>query len=155
MGVASAFRDVLDTGDAARYRLIWGDVYPSLPQLKDIDEARLSLHQARTSAESVRLEKRLYSHSWLRERGFQSGLPVELRPEGEQVEHRIISAIGVAVTSMSSSPTRRLEAKEIERIMANAGADLIRAGIFDKELTAKHMWQAREAYLTGRIRREI
>ena len=155
MSVAAAFRDVLDTGDAARYRFIWGEVYPSLPQLKDIDEARLSLHQARTNAESVRLEKRLYSHSWLRERGYQSGLPVCFRPEGEQVEQRIISAVGVAVTCLSDSPTRRLEAKEIERIMGEAGAELIRAGIFDKELTAKHMWQAREAYLTGRIRREI
>ena len=151
----AAFRDCLDSGDAVRLLKIYGTVFPKMPAPKDVEEAWVVLHQARTGAESVRLEKRLYSHAWLVERRLKSSLPDELRPPKQRVFPIIVSAVGVAVKAFSSRADRVEEAASLERVMARAAGDMIRDGIFDRARIAPVMWAARDAFINGRMRRVI
>ena len=151
----AAFRDCLDSGDAVRLLKIYGTVYPKMPAPKDVEEAWVVLHQARTGAESVKLEKRFYSHAWLMERGLKSSLPDELRPKVQQICPVIVSAVGVAVKAFSSRSDRVEEAASLEQVMARAAGDMIRDGIFDRARIAPVMWAARDAFLSGKMRREI
>jgi len=155
MSLPAAFRDCLDIGDAARLLKIYGSVYPKMPAPKDLGEAWVILHQARTGAKSVRLEKRLYSHAWLMERGLKSSLPDELRPKVQQVCAVIVSAVGVAVKSITTRADRKEEAAALERVMARAAGDMVRDGIYDRARIAPVMWAARDAFINGRLRREL
>lgn len=58
-----------------------------------------TLHLARTMSEDVPTKLRVYSHEWLVERRLPSHLPNEMKPKPEQVEQRIVSAVGISVHS--------------------------------------------------------
>ena len=151
----AAFRECLDNGDALRLLQIYGSLFPKLPKPADIEEAQVILHQARTGAESVKLEKRLYSHAWLDERRLKSSLPDELKPPKKRIFPIISSAVGVAVKSFSRRSDRVEEAASLEQVMARAAGDMVRDGIYDRARIAPVMWAARDAFINGRMRREI
>ncbi|MHA1547424.1 MAG: hypothetical protein ACTSYE_00675 [Alphaproteobacteria bacterium] len=151
----SAFRQCLDTVDAVRLLALWKHVYPNLPQPKDLPTARIVMHHARTGAESMRLEARLYSHAWLMERGHKSELPRELRPPVERRESIIVPAVGVCVRTASAFADRKEQAKAVEKVMARAAGDMVRSGITDRARIAPYMWQKRREFLAGTLRREI
>lgn len=153
--VSSAFRQALNEADGARLLGIWGHVFPDLPQPRDKEAAEVILHKARTEAESVRLEARLYSHAWLTERMHKSGLPDDLRPPGERVSPLIVRSVGVAVKTTSSFPDRIEEAKAVEKVMAAAAGEMVRRGIYDRATIAPVMWQKRREFLTGKLKREF
>lgn len=147
MSAARAFRKALADGDYRRVQSLWATVYPNMPGPTDEAEAEIVMHIARTHAESLPLAARLYSHAWVRERGFTSHLPQELRPKGERAVPIVVPAVGVSVGTLSRDPGRRERAKELERVMAKAGGDMIAAGITDPARVSAHMWQAREDFI--------
>ena len=155
MSLQSAFQECLDDGDVLRCKALWGKVYPHLPQPQDISEAEVVLHCARTAAESLRLEKRLYSHAWLDERGLRSALPDDLRPKTQRIHPVIFPAVGVSVKAMSSRADRREEAKLIEKVMGDAAGELVQMGVTDRDRIVERMWKAREDFINGRLKRMI
>jgi len=156
MGAATAFRAALYDGDIGRTRHLWAQVSPNMPQPENHDEAEVIMHQARTAADSVPMQKRIYSHAWLAERGLPSQLPDGMKPPRERKGPPVIfSAALIGVGTLSSNTSRREEAKAMERAMADAVGDMITSGITDRERIAKRMWEAREAFIQQRMRKMI
>ncbi len=149
-GWQQAFRNALEDGDVARCRALWCALYPKMPQPESDGEAETVMHQARTGANSVSLEKRLYSHAWLDERGFPSQLPDEMKPPPQRRRPVIFPAVGVSVNSMAVH--RREDAKALEKVMADAAGEMIACGIVDTARISRRMWEAREAFLKGRLK---
>ena len=156
MSIATAFRTALYDGDARRTRHLWAQVSPDMPQPESDAEAEVIMHQARTAADSVPMQKRIYSHAFLDERGLPSHLPDGMKPPRDRHGPPVIfSAALIAVGSLSRSADRREEAKAMERAMADAVGDMIVSGITDKTRIAKRMWEARDAFIQKRMRRMI
>ncbi len=127
-----------------------------MPQPESHDEAEVIMHQARTAADSVPMQKRIYSHAWLDERGLPSQLPDGMKPPRERRGPPVIfSAALIGVGTLSSSTGRREEAKAMERAMADAVGDMITSGITDRERIARRMWKARDAFIHQRMRKLI
>ena len=153
---SAAFREALADGDVARTWGLWANVSPQMPQPENHDEAEIVMHQARTGSEAMTLAARLYSHSFLDERGLPSHLPDELKPPRARKGPPIVfSAALICVRSLSSRSGRREEAKMLETIMADSVGDMIMSGITDKARISKRMWEAHDAFIEKRIRRMI
>lgn len=92
---AAAFRQLLEDGDVDGLRRFWAASARHLPQPSTREDAEITMHLARTAAESVTLPARRYSDQWLRERGHPSQLPDDLKPT-------IAEAVGISVSFRSS-----------------------------------------------------
>lgn len=90
-------RRCLEDVDVAGIRALWAHVSPNLPQPKTDDQALVVLHHARTQAQSIPLKLRAYSHRWLLERGYPTGLPDQLKPSAERLYPRVEGAVGISV----------------------------------------------------------
>src|SRR5262252_6110655 len=82
--------------DIEGVRRLWQHVAPHLPQPESDAAALMSIHYARTQMVSLPLKARAYSHRWLIDNGFPSGLPDALKPKAERIYPRIIDAVGIA-----------------------------------------------------------
>lgn len=98
----SEFRYCLEQLDVVGIRKLWRHVSPHLPQPKDDHEALVTIHQARTRAESMAMRLRFYSHRWLLDNGYESGLPDRLKPSAERVYPRVVEAVGISCNATSS-----------------------------------------------------
>lgn len=76
------------------------------------------LHHARTQNQRIEFKLRAYSHSWLVDRTFPSGLPDELRPRAERIYPVTVSAVGIAIKSRN--PLLRPLATAVQTAMENA-----------------------------------
>lgn len=92
-----AFRNLLEAGDVDGCRRYWAEVAPLMPQPGTWHEAEITMHLARTSAESVKFRFRAYSHAWLVERALPSALPDHLKADAAQVCPVRKVAVGIAV----------------------------------------------------------
>lgn len=156
MGASAAFRSALYDGDVGRTRALWAAVSPDMPQPETYDEAEVIMHQARTGADSVPIQKRIYSHGFLDERGLPSQLPDGMKPPRERKGPPVIfSAALIGVGTTSKREDRREEAKAMEAVMAEAVGDMITSGVTDKARIVKRMWEARDAFITKRMRKMI
>lgn len=142
MDPASAFRAALEAGDVAALRALWAVVSPHLPPPADDAEAEVSLHLARTAAESVSFDKRAYSHRWLTERSYPSQLPDPLRPRAERLYPRIASAVGISVNF--SSPFLKPAAPIITKAMGDVVEDMFANGDTDPTLMKRRMFEAKD-----------
>jgi hypothetical protein len=97
MNASTIMRRALEECDVTSARRLWAVWCPFFPQPKDDAEALVTLHRARTEANSIALELRAYSHRWLVDRGWPSGLPDGLKPKAERMYPQIASAVGIAV----------------------------------------------------------
>lgn len=148
-----AFRRALENGDVTECRKLWHLFHPYLPQAESYEMAEIDLHIARTAAKSVSLHKRLYSHEFLFERGLPSQLPDELRPKMQRRGKSVIfRAVGVAVGSVGAF---KEDAKELERVMGEAGGEMLSRGITDPVRISAYMWEKREDFMKSRLRREM
>jgi len=77
----------------------WGQLQPNLPVPATRGEVLIALHMARTSANTVPLKLRAYSHRFLIDQGFPSQLPDRLKPSAEKLYPRSESAVGISVNS--------------------------------------------------------
>jgi hypothetical protein len=99
--IAEAFRDALERCDVEAIRKLFRHSSPHLPQPESDYEALVSIHRARTEASSIPLRMRSYSHAWLVERGYPSGLPDELKPKAERLYPVVAEGVGIAVIAKS------------------------------------------------------
>lgn len=111
--------------DVVGIRKLWAHTNPGLPQPKNDEQTLITLHMARTSTNSLALRLRAYSHSWLTERGFPSGLPDELKPKAERMYPRVVNAVGVSVnfTAKELKPAAALIEKSMSESVLGLYAD--------------------------------
>lgn len=136
------FRQALEQGDVALLRKIWGHAFPHLPQPGNDAQAEIVLHRARTQAASITFRKRAYSHAWLLERGYPSGLPDGLRPKAQRIYPITVGAVGIAVKG--STELGRQIAPLIQEAMSKAVLDAYANGDTDPAIVKPLMQQARQ-----------
>lgn len=152
MAVNDDIRRCLIECDVAGMRKLWGQVAPHLSQPASDHEALIALHHARTQAESVPIKLRLWSHRWLTERHFPSGLPDELRPRGEQVHPVVVEAVGICVKARS--PERAPAAEFVREAMSGAVLEMYADKVRDPVRVKARMMECRARALEsiyGRI----
>lgn len=97
MDLSAEMRRALEECDVGTVRQLWARMSPHLPQPQSDAETLACIHRARTEARSIPLNLRFYSHRWLEDRGWPSGLPDELKPRAKRLYPQIASAVGIAV----------------------------------------------------------
>lgn len=88
--------------DVVAIRKLWQHVAPHLPQSEDNADTLVSIHIARTQLGTIPFKLRAYSHRWLIDQGFPSGLPDELRPKAERIYPCIAEGVGISVNARSA-----------------------------------------------------
>lgn len=96
------FRAALEAGDVALLRRIWSVVMPHLPGPRTDWEAEVIMHRARTETATISRRARFYSHRWLTERQYPSGLPDNMRPSAERMYPKIADSVGISLNTKSS-----------------------------------------------------
>jgi hypothetical protein len=139
---AEAFRRCLLDLDAVGICDLWFRIAPGLPQPKNNEEALITLHIARTRAESIPDRDRCYSHAWLCERGLPSGLPDRLKPKAARLYPHEVRAVGIAVKALS--PHNEPRAKAIEKAMSDAVMECFADGVTDTDVVKARMDAARQ-----------
>lgn len=137
----NAFVSILETLDVPEARRVWAVVAPGAVQPGSDADMLVTLHLARTQAEAVTEERRLYSHAWLTERGLPSQLPDALRPKAERLYPRIAAAVGISVNF--SAPALRPAARMIEDAMSDAVNEAFADGRTDTAFVTARMTEAR------------
>jgi hypothetical protein len=141
MDHADAFRRCLIELDVVGICDLWFHVSPHLPQPKNNNEALVTIHYARTQAESIPLRLRCYSHAWLCERGLPSALPDHWKPKAARLYPHNVNAVGVAVKAMSAASVSR--ARAIEKAMSTAVLECYADGVTDVDRIRDRMNEAR------------
>lgn len=90
----SAFRRCLVELDVNGMRKLHAHVSPHLPSPGDDRLVLATMHRARTQLRTMALKDRAYSHRWLLDHGYPSGLPDELKPRAERLYPRVVAATG-------------------------------------------------------------
>jgi hypothetical protein len=141
MNLPERFRRCLEDGDAEGLMRLWRHVNPHLPQPASVQEATVAMHHARTQAESMPMRLRAYSHRWLADNGFPSGMPDHLRPRAERMYPRVVEAVGISVKARS--PEFKPVAAMIEKAMSDAVMETVADGVRNPLLVKARMMGAR------------
>jgi hypothetical protein len=142
MNHADEFRRCLIDLDVVGICDLWFHVCPHLPQPKNNEEALVTMHYARTTARTVPLRLRCYSHAWLTERGLPSGLPDWWKPKAARLYPHQVKAVGVSVKALSEANASR--ARAIEKAMSDAVAECYADGVTDPDVVKARMDEARQ-----------
>ncbi len=134
------FRRCLIDLDVEGSRKLWAKVAPHLMQPTDASQVLFTLHYARTQTRSIASRLRYYSHRWLCDNGFPSGLPDELKPLAERMFPKIVTAVGIAVKSMSAAGAPL--AKMVQQVMSDAVAEAYADGITEPCIVKERMASA-------------
>lgn len=137
------FRDALIAGDVRRLRRMWVTANPHLPQPETAEKAEIVMHMTRTSAETVPLKHRAYSHRWLCERDLPSQLPDQLKPAAERLYPTVALAVGISVNIRNEF--MKPAVAEIRGAMEHAVLEVEADGkLEDAVLVKSRMFEARE-----------
>ena len=119
--------------DVPGIRRLWAHVAPHLPQPANDEAALITLHIARTQAESVPFHLRAYSHRWCIDHGHPSGLPDNLKPAADRIYPCIAEGVGIAVKA--SSPERQ----KLAMIVRGAMEDAVQEAYADRKTDPDHV----------------
>lgn len=136
------FRQLLIEGDFRAMRRVFAAHCPHLPEPADDDQAEVSMHMARTGAESIPFRHRAWSHRWLSERKYPSLLSDKLKPKAERLYPVARPIVGIAIKSLNKS--RQPEADFVVQKMADVVCSLFSEGVYDSALVSKRMREVRE-----------
>jgi hypothetical protein len=144
---SAAFRQCLETLDIDLMRKLWRHVAPNMPQPESDDDTLVSIHIARTESKTVKTKLRMYSHCWLRERGYPSRLPDHMKVSAERLYPKIVRTVGISVNS--SSPLFKPVMKQVQKAMQDAVMDIHADDpeLTDDDLITRHMREARKRTL--------
>lgn len=129
------FRQLLEDGDVDGLLKAWARVAPHLPQPASRDQAEITMHMARTAAESIPMKARHYSHHWLLDRMLPSQLPPKDLPV-------IAEAVGISVNF--GSKLLEPAAREIQGAMEDAVNDCYANGETQVPFVRERMADARD-----------
>lgn len=139
---ASEFRRYLEQADVTGVRRVWDRVFPHIPQPVPDGHVLMVIHHARTQAQSISLRQRAWSHRWLLDHDYPSGLPDELKPKAERMYPRIVEAVGVAVNT--TEEWLRPAALGIQAAMSDAVLECYADKKTDPVFVKARMMEARE-----------
>ena len=143
MGANEEFLHLLEAGDARAVVAAWSRLFPQMPVPASIEAAEITMHHARTQTSKLPLKHRAYSHAWLCERGYPSGLPDPLRPSAERLYPTKKLAVGISVNF--SVPFLQPAAVAIRGAMEGAVMEAHEDGkLADTVHVKKRMLEARE-----------
>jgi hypothetical protein len=142
---AAAFKRALENATSKVQELFGARCAASAATENDVITL-VTIHHARTQAPNIVFKLRAYSHAWLTERGFPSGLPDKLRPKAQRMYPRIVDAVGIAV---KTPPWRRELGKAIQKAMSDVVEDCYANGDTDPVLMRARMTEARMKVLRG------
>lgn len=137
MSLPDDFRRCLVECDIAGIRRLWAHVSPHLPQPGSDHEALATIHRARTEAASITLRLRAYSHRWLVDHGYPSGLPDELKPKAERLYPRVAEGVGIA--ALRSQPHTPI----VQAVMRDAVMECYADGKTEPGFVRERMMEAR------------
>lgn len=142
---SAEFSRCLVTCDVVGIRRLWKHVAPHLPQPGSDRDALVAIHHARTQAKSISLRLRAYSHRWLLDNGYPSGLPDELKPRAERMYPKVVEGVGIAVKAGSAlmQPIAPIIRGAMEDVVREAYAD----GKTDPVFVKGRMLEARKVAL--------
>lgn len=129
----------------AGIKAVWRHVSLHLPQPQTDREALVAIHYARTLAQSIPFKLRAYSHRYLLDNGFSSGLPDDFKPKAERIYPRIVEGVGIAVRA--ASEYSKLIAPVIQGAMSDAVSEAYADGLTDPAFVSQRMKEARERVL--------
>ncbi len=132
------FRRILEELDISGFALISRALGM---KFKDDASAEVTMHHARTQVEAISFDMRAYSHAWLTERGFPSGLPDELRPRAQRLYPVVAEAVGVSVRGLGNVVTPLSDV--VERAMSDAVAECYADGERRSDIVKARMAEAR------------
>lgn len=92
--------------------------------------------------QSIALRLRAYSHRWLINNGYPSGLPDELKPKAERIFPRIVGAVGISVNTKHE--WLRPATVEIGRAMSDAVENAYADRREEPEFVRSRMIEARD-----------
>lgn len=139
---SASFKDCLVRLDVEKMRKLWAHVSPHLPQPTTDAEIMATMHHARTQANSMTIRERAYSHAWLTERGFPSGLPDKLKPSATRLYPVVVKAVGISMNFRSK--WMKPAADEVRQSMEAAVMDVHAHGkIDDSKFVKARMEEAR------------
>jgi hypothetical protein len=141
MNLHAVMRRALEEHDLVTCVRLWEQVAPHLPQPETEADARVIMHYACTAAANVALRSRAYSHRWLIDNGYPSGLPDELKPRAEQMFPKVVDAIGIACGAASEvmRPLVPIVRGAMENVVLEHYAD----GVKDPKIIKPRMLEAR------------
>lgn len=142
-------RCMLDLDTRAAIAL-WSLVFPHLPGPKSANAALVMLHHARAQSEAIPLQLRAYSHRWLLDNGYPSGLPDALRPKVERLYPQIVDGVGISVNTKSE--LFRPVVPYVERAMSTAVLEAYADRIVDPQLIKQSMFRARKSTIHKLLR---
>lgn len=139
---AQEFRRALEALDIPKLKAMWGVMAPHLPQPKTDDDALIQAHYARTLADSIPAKLRCYSHCWLVERSFPSGLPQLMRAKAEQMFPRVAEAVMISLGTRSE--IGRAIRPFVMKAMTDAVEDCYANGDRDPSIVRPRILEARK-----------
>src|SRR6266576_2926507 len=99
---STEFRRCLVECDIVAIRKLWQHIAPHLHQPTTHHEAETTIHRTRTEMATMPFRLRAYSHRWLVDQGYPSGLPDKDRPRAERMYPTVVEGVGIAVKVGSS-----------------------------------------------------
>lgn len=150
---SAEFRRCLEAVDVAGIRKLWRHVSPHLPQPQTDAEALVTIHHARTQTDSIALKLRAWSHRWLLDHGYPSGLPDHLKPSAERIYPRVVEGVGISVNFRS--PILQPIASLVRGAMEDAVSEAYADNNTEPSFVRARMQEARETTvrkLVGRLR---
>lgn len=122
---SAEMRRCLEQVDVAGVRALWKHVSPNMPQPTTDAEALVALHHARTQSEFLQLKMRAYSHRWLQDRGYPSGLPDHMKAPAERIYPTVALSVGISVNAKSElfKPVTSLVREAMEHAVLETYAD--------------------------------
>jgi hypothetical protein len=135
-------RRALEEHDVVTCCKLWEHVAPNMPQPKTDAESYFIMHHACTQAANVSLRSRAYSHRWLLDHGYPSGLPDELKPKAERMYPKIADAVGIACGG--TSELGRQVAPIVRGAMENVVLEHYADGVKDPKIIKPRMLDARK-----------
>jgi len=137
-GHEAEMRRCLEALDVEGARRLWHHLAPHMAGCGNA-EALASLHMARTQAESIAFRLRAYSHRWLTDNGYPSGLPDEMKPKAERIYPTIVTTVGISVISKYPQVSGEI-GDAMRDVVENCYAD----GKEDPEYIRPRMLEARQ-----------
>jgi hypothetical protein len=134
-------RRALEEHDLITCCKLWEQVAPNMPQPKSEHEARVIMHHACTQTATVALRSRAYSHRWLIDNGYPSGLPDNLKRPAERMFPKIVDVVGIACGSASEA--MRPLVPHVRGAMEEVVLDHYADGIKDPKIIKPRMLEAR------------
>jgi len=142
MNPHEVMRRALEDHDLITCCKLWETVAPKMPQPKTEHEARIIMHHACTQTPNVNLRSRAYSHRWLLDNGYPSGLPDGLKPKAERMFPKVEDAVGIACGS--TSELGRAIIPHVRGAMEHVVLDHYADGVKDPKVIKPRMLEARK-----------